>query len=90
MMTTLPTGKCATFEAVTQEIVDLIQAEVGPVDLTADSTLQSRGLDSLEVMRLLFKIEVRYDIVLQEEDGDDLRTVGDLAALVVRRIQERP
>jgi acyl carrier protein len=89
-MTTLPTGKCATFEAVTQEIVDLIQAGVGPVDLTADSTLQSRGLDSLEVMRLLFKIEVRYDIVLQEEDGDDLRTVGDLAALVVRRIQERP
>ena len=73
-----------------KEIVDLIQAEVGPVDLTADSTLQSRGLDSLEVMRLLFKIEVRYDIVLQEEDGDDLRTVGDLAALVVRRIQERP
>lgn len=90
MMTTLPTGKCATFEAVTQEIIDLVRAEVGAVDLTADSTLQSRGLDSLKVMRLLFKIEARYDIVLQEEDGDDLRTVGDLAALVLRRVQERP
>jgi acyl carrier protein len=87
---TLPTGLSGTSEAVTQEIIDLVRAEVGAVDLTGDSTLQSRGLDSLKVMRLLFKIEARYDIVLQEEDGDDLRTVGDLAALVLRRVQERP
>ena len=33
-------------------------------------------------MSLVFKIEERYDIVLDEEDADDLRTVGDLAALV--------
>jgi acyl carrier protein len=88
---TLPTGKSATFDAVTREIIDLARADdVGVVDLTADSTLQSRGLDSLRVMSLLFKIEERYDIVLQEEDGDDLLTVGDLAALVVRRIREQP
>ena len=88
-MTTLPTGKCATFEAVTQEIIDLVRAEAGPVDLSADSTLQGGGLDSLKVLSLLFKIERRYDIVLDEDDGDDLNTIGDLAALVVRRIQER-
>jgi acyl carrier protein len=86
----LPTERPATFEAVTQEIVDLIQAEVGPVDLTADSTLQSQGLDSLKVMSLVFKIEARYDILLEEGDADDLRTVGGLADLVVLRIQERP
>jgi acyl carrier protein len=87
---TLPTGKPATFEAVTQEIIDLARADdVGVVDLTADTTLQSQGLDSVRVMSLLFKIEARYDIALDEEDGDDLRTVGDLAALVVRRIRER-
>ena len=60
------------------------------LDLRADSTLQSRGLDSLKVMSVVFKIEERYDIVLDEEDADDLRTVGDLAALVVRRIEEQP
>jgi acyl carrier protein len=87
---TLPTGKPATFEAVTQDIIELVRSEGGPVDLTADTTLLSGGLDSLKVVSLLFKIEQRYDIVLDEEDGDDLRTVGDLAALVVRRIQERP
>lgn len=87
---TLPTGKSETYEAVLAEIIDLARAEVGPVDLAADSTLQGQGLDSLKLMSLLFKIERRYGIVLEEEDGDDLQTVGDLAALAVRCIQDRP
>jgi acyl carrier protein len=48
------------------------------------------GLDSLKVMSLIFKIEARYDLFLDEDDADDLRTVGDLAALVVRRIEDQP
>jgi acyl carrier protein len=77
-------------EAVTQDIVDLVAAELGTVDVTADGALQSWGLDSLKVMSLVFKLEQHYDIVLDEEDADDLRTVGDLAALVLRRLEERP
>ena len=86
---TLPTDKAATAAAVTREIVDLIRAELRDIDLTADSTLQSRGLDSVKVMSLVFKLESRYDISLDAEDADDIRTVGDLANLVVRRLQER-
>ena len=40
-------------------------------------------------MSLVFKLEEHYDIVLDEGDADDLRTVDDLAALVVRRIEEQ-
>ena len=80
----------ATLEAVVQEIIDLVVAEVGTAEVTADATLQSWGLDSLTVMSIVFKVEERYGIVLDEEDADDVRTVGDLAALVVRRIQVRP
>jgi acyl carrier protein len=79
-----------TLEAVTQQIIDLVGKDVGAVALTADSSLQSQGLDSLKVMSLVFKIEEHYDIVLDEQDADDLRTVGDLAALVVRRIEQQP
>ena len=85
-----PKNSVVALEAVTQEIIDLVVAEVGTEDVTADATLQSRGLDSLKVMALVFKIEERYGIVLDEEDADDLRTVGDLAALALRRIQEQP
>jgi acyl carrier protein len=41
-------------------------------------------------MSLVFKIEERYGILLDDADADDLRTVRDLATLVLRRIQERP
>ena len=85
-----PKNSVVALEAVTQEIIDLVVAEVGTADVTADATLQSRGLDSLKVMALVFKIEERYGIVLDEEGADDLRTVDDLAALVLRCIQEQP
>jgi acyl carrier protein len=79
-----------TLEAVTQQIIDLFGADAETLELTADSSLQSQGLDSLKVMSLVFKIEDYYGIVLDEEDADDLRTVGDLASLVVRRIEQHP
>jgi acyl carrier protein len=76
-------------EAVTQDIIDLVVAEVGTVDVTADAPLQTWGLDSLKVISIVFKIEERYGILLDDGDADDLRTVGDLAALVLRCIQEQ-
>ena len=79
-----------TLEAVTQQIIDHIGKDADALELTADSSLQSQGLDSLKVMSLVFKIEEHFDIVLDEEDADDLQTVGDLAALVVRRIEQQP
>ena len=87
-MKDLPTREVATFEAVTEQIISIVEAEVGAKDLSADSTLQSGGLDSLKVVSVIFKIEARYDICLDDEDVDDVR-VGDLAAVVVRRIEEQ-
>jgi acyl carrier protein len=82
----LPT---AAREAVAQHIVDIVGRDCEIACITADSSLQSQGLDSLKVMSLVFKLEEHYDIVLDEGDADDLRTVDDLAALVVRRIEEQ-
>jgi acyl carrier protein len=76
-------------EAVTRHIIDIVGQDGEMISLTADSSLQSQGLDSLKVMSLVFKLEEHYDIVLDESDADDLRTVNDLAALVVRRIEEQ-
>jgi acyl carrier protein len=100
---TLPAGEYASVESVNLEIISLLQAEmkaanaadgaIGPdVDLehlNADSVLLDVGLDSLKVMAVVFKIEARFDIDLDEADADDLKTVGDLAELVVRRVEEQ-
>ena len=78
-----------TLAKVTREIIDLVTSEAKEANVTADSILQDVGLDSLKFMSVVFKIEARYDIELQEEDADDLRTVGDLATLVLARIAEQ-
>lgn len=86
---TLPSGQPATLAGVTQEIIGLIEAETDDADLGAASALQDAGLDSAKILSLVFRIETRYGIALDADDADDLRTVGDLARLVMRRIEER-
>ena len=87
---TFPTVQSAKLAAVTQEIIELIRAETPVANLTADSALQDAGLDSLRIMSLVLRIESRYDIELDADDADELRTVGDLARLVVRRLEQQP
>jgi acyl carrier protein len=84
-------GPPTTLAGVTQDIIGLIESETDRAagTLTADSGLQDAGMDSARVLSLVFRIEARYDIDLDAEDGDDLRTIGELAQLVLRRIQER-
>lgn len=86
---TLSTNESEKLPAVTQEIIEMIQSETPVADLTADSNLGDGGLDSLKVMSLVLRIESRYRIELDADDGGELRTVGDLARLVLRRIENQ-
>jgi acyl carrier protein len=76
-------------DEVAHEIIELVRIEATELNVTADSVLSDVGLDSLKFMSVVFKIEARFDIELQEEDADDLLTVGDLASLVAERIAEQ-
>jgi acyl carrier protein len=75
--------------AVTQDIIELIKIESPNANLTVDSGLQDGGLDSLRVMSLVLRIESRYGIELDADDAGELRTVADLARLVVRCIESQ-
>jgi acyl carrier protein len=84
-----PTQESDLLDEVVHEIIELVRIEATELNVTADSALSDIGLDSLKFMSVVFKIEARFDIELQEEDADDLRTVGDLASLVAERIAEQ-
>ena len=51
---------------------------IDPENVTEESTLESLGLDSLDVVELIFELESRLDVSLLELDG--IETVGDLVA----------
>lgn len=87
---TSSTEQAPSLSAVLNDIIDMITAEMPIPNLTAESSLLDGGLDSLRVMSLVLRIENRWDIDLDADDADELKTVGDLARLVLRRIGEKP
>ena len=57
-----------------------------PVD-PGDDLLADLGLDSLGLTVLAVGLENRFRVRLSQEDAVDVRTVADLARLVVRRAE---
>jgi acyl carrier protein len=48
-----------------------------------DSRLvEDLGIDSLDLVGVFVKIQDEYDVIIDDDDVADLRTVGDLAAFV--------
>ena len=50
--------------------------DIDPATVAADSTFESLGIDSLDMVELVCEIENRFDIELGEAEGLD--TVGKL------------
>ena len=50
--------------------------DIDPTTVAADSTFESLGIDSLDMVELVCEIENRFDIELGEAEGLD--TVGKL------------
>lgn len=59
-----------------------------PVDwsqLSAQTTVESLGFDSLSILDVLYGIEQEFDIELDAADVIDLETVGELVAVMAQR-----
>ena len=63
-----------TLETI-QEILNE-NLDIDPTTVAADSTFESLGIDSLDMVELVCEIENRFDIELGEAEGLD--TVGKL------------
>jgi acyl carrier protein len=48
------------------------------------------GLNSLDAIELMFKIEEEFDLSIPDEDMQRLATVGDVIAYLERRLNEAP
>jgi len=58
-------------------------------DVTAAARLnEDLHLDSMAMIVVAVGLENRFRVKLQEEDGGQITTVGDLVKLVVQRVRE--
>jgi acyl carrier protein len=76
--------------AVLEAISDALAGELpAGTALRADHDLQADlALDSLALLTLVVALEDRFLVTLADTDAADVRTAGDLAALVARRTGE--
>ena len=68
--------------ATIDTIKDLLQEnlDINPDDVTEESTFESLGIDSLDMVELICEIEERCEAEFGEPEG--LATVGDLVEYV--------
>ncbi|MFI5372470.1 MAG: acyl carrier protein [Candidatus Eisenbacteria bacterium] len=71
-----------------QVIAALAKVKPGSKDgITAQSTLESLHLDSLDTITLLFELEDRLGVSIPDEDARSVRTVGDIVERI-RRLKD--
>ena len=68
----------ATIETITTILNDNL--DIDPETVTAESTFESLGIDSLDMAELTCTLEEEMDIDLGEPEG--LTTIGDLVAYI--------
>lgn len=66
------------FEKVAQEIAEYKEMNVG--EITMESSFEELGLDSLDMVELIMKLEEVLDVQLEMDES--LKTVGDVVAAI--------
>jgi acyl carrier protein len=72
------------------ELVTLVDEDlVGKLDGVEDSAMlrDGLGMDSLQVTELIFEIEEKFDIKIQDEEAMQLRTIDDLLTLIEGKLE---
>ena len=78
-----------TVTAVAERVRSALARELrrDPASITPDQALrEDLGLNSLDAIELMFKVEEEFDIEIPDADLQGLRTVGDLTAYLEGRL----
>jgi len=67
------------------DILDVVAQEalVDKAKLTPEATLESLGIASLDIISIVFALEDRFGIVLEQSEFEDVRTVNALVNLII-------
>lgn len=69
------------------EILDVVAEEalVERAKLIPEATLESLGIASLDVISIVFALEDRFGVVLEQSEFEGVRTVSDLVELITAK-----
>ena len=75
-------------KATESELLDLIAQEaiIPRETLTREASLADLGISSLDVITMLFELEEKYGVVIQEGDMPQMSTLGEMVDFLLERI----
>ena len=67
-------------ETLEERILSIIASvkRIPPERVTAESTFEQLGIDSLDGMNILFEVEGAFDISIPDEQAKSIRTVREM------------
>ena len=74
-------------ESKRSEIESLVKEKLNIADLDYNATLNTYCLDSLDVVEFVLEVEDTYGITFETEETKELKTVGNLIDLIVKKIK---
>jgi acyl carrier protein len=75
------------------ELLDLIAQEaiIDREKLVRTATLEDLGISSLDVISMLFELEEKYGVVIEEADMPQVTTLGEMVDFLLSKINaEQP
>ena len=77
-------------EEIVQKVIAVIarKKKLDPATITAESTFEQLGLDSLDAADLLFTFEDTFGIVVPDEVALSMKDVGQVAVAVRKLLEE--
>jgi acyl carrier protein len=75
---------------IVQQVIAVIarKKKLDPAQITAESTFEQLGLDSLDAADLLFTFEDTFGIVVPDEVALSMKSVGQVAIAVKKLLDE--
>ena len=78
---------------LTRAVTEVVAGELGIAagDLAPETDLQGvEGADSIKVLRIIARIEQRFEVELEDSDVFGVRTVADVVAVLRRSLEGEP
>ena len=69
------------------KITEVLEPKLKGKTLTEESNFKDLGIDSLDIVDLVFQIEEALDVQFEDEELLTIKTVGDLIRLVEAKRQ---
>lgn len=75
-------------KATETELLDLIAQEaiIDRAKLTREATLEDLGISSLDLISMLFELEEKYGVIIEEGDMPQMTTLGEMLDFLMARI----